>query len=99
MEVRLARRSEAPVPHPAVRVNAPRGSNNLRNGEIHVVGVADASRDAAEPGKCTVNLNMLDYLGTTHNNMNRKCNARASEIYSKVQLNCNKTLTCAKWVE
>lgn len=78
VEVGLARRSEAPVPHPAVRVNTPRGSNNLRNGEIHVVGVADASRDAAEPGKCTVNLHMLDYLGTTHNNGHLKSTPNCS---------------------
>ena len=47
---------EAPMPHPAVGVHALWRLDDLRDGKVDVVGVADARSDAAETRKCSMDL-------------------------------------------
>jgi hypothetical protein len=56
VEVRLTSGRETPMPHPAVRVHALRCCDDLRDGKVHVVRVADARSDAAETSKCPMDL-------------------------------------------
>ena len=44
------------MPHPAVGVHALWRLDDLRDGKVDVVGVADARSDAAEARKCSMNL-------------------------------------------
>jgi len=56
VEVGLTGGREAPMPHPAVGVHALWRLDDLRDGKVDVVGVADARSDAAEARKCSMNL-------------------------------------------
>ena len=56
VEVGLTGGREAPMPHPAVGVHALRRLDDLRDGKVDVVGVADARSDAAETRKCSMDL-------------------------------------------
>lgn len=56
MEVRLTSGREAPMPHPAVGIHALRCCDDLCDGKVDVVRVADARSDAAETSKCSMDL-------------------------------------------
>jgi hypothetical protein len=61
VEVGLACGREAPMPHPAVGVHTLRRPDDLRDGKVDVVGVADARSDAAETSKCSMDLQASSY--------------------------------------
>lgn len=58
IEVRLASRCQASVPHPAVWVNVPGRFNYFCDREVDIMCVAYTGCNATEPSKCTVYLNI-----------------------------------------
>jgi hypothetical protein len=56
VEVGLTSGREAPMPHPAIGVHALRRLDDLRDGKVDIVGIADARSDAAEARKCSMDL-------------------------------------------
>jgi len=56
VEIRLTSGREAPMPHPAVGVHTLRCRDDLCDGKVHVMCVADARSDATETSKCSMDL-------------------------------------------